>query len=218
MDIDRFLARFGFGIARNLSTWILDGERCIQKTALTCSHHRVPIPLGVNLKWCDWPVKRMHRDGDSSQNERSQVPGDNGGGQGNDISDATRKVAKQEEIADKAADQRSQIEPVCPVGIVEWSAVQFTDDASTSVTYVHPPRCDQGGNRDDVGQWSDCRCQEWNSSRGKPPISFSVVVETSHLESPPFPYVYRVSRSSFMLEVRFLEGNGSIGSGPGMAV
>lgn len=54
---------------------------------------RIPEPLGVGLLWTDWWHVLLHTDQDGDQDTRSDIPGDDGDGQGDDVTDAVRKVA-----------------------------------------------------------------------------------------------------------------------------
>nr|POE85430.1 hypothetical protein CFP56_43746 [Quercus suber] len=156
---------------------------------------RIPETLGVRLLGPNrWDVD-FHRDRDGDEDAGGDVPSDDGHGERDDVSNAVREIAEQEEVADEPDGQRHHVRPVAPTGVAEVPAIQIREqrtaaipDASRGVDAVdqtHAPRSHQGRDAEDVRQRSDGRGEEGNRRGREPPVLLIIIVPFAQRQPPP---------------------------------
>lgn len=92
------------------------------------------------------------------------------------------EIEKQKDVSDKAAHQRGSIEPNTPMRVGDTYRILIFSNVSRLI--ICPPGRYKGSYRHDVGQGPNCRGEERNCGRGKPPILWLVILIWPHSKTP----------------------------------
>lgn len=143
-------------------------------------HDAIPISLRVRLVWPVWWDVDFHRSKNGCKQARGNVPEDYGHRQSHYVANLLRKIHEQEEVPDKAADQRRRVQPIAPSWVFKWNAIQLRHPFPI-YDHMHPPVRDQRRDREHVCQRPERSSKKRNRRACKPPIILAPILP------PPLP-------------------------------